>query len=128
MTPKGCVILVVGDETVSADLKELLENYGYERVAFNNPEKALEFFAWNADRIDLIISDVVMPGLDGFEVAKQASTLKPDIAVILLNASGKTLPGAARVTNVRAVLEKPSLKTDLLQIVEGVLTACTGEP
>jgi DNA-binding NtrC family response regulator len=125
MAQERCVIPIVDDdENVSAYAEDLLKGYGYESVSFSEPEKALEFLAWNADRVDLIISDIVMPGLNGGEVAKEAAKLKPGIAIILLSRLSETLPEAAALTNVKDILEKPLAKTELLQAIEGVLQRC----
>lgn len=79
----------------------------------SEPEKALEFFAWNAAKVHHIISDIVMPGLNGLELAREAGKLKAGIAVILLSGFGETFPQAATVGNVIAVLEKPLARMSL---------------
>jgi CheY-like chemotaxis protein len=122
MDGKGYLILIVDDdEAMSTYVGEILDGLDYEHVSFNDPGKALEFLAENAGKVDLVISDVVMPDMSGFEVAKEAARLKQNIPVILLSAFTDTLPQAATIPNVRAVLEKHLLRTDLRQAVEWAL-------
>ncbi len=116
------VILVVDDEGLVIEyIEHLLKGRGYELASFTDPVKALGFFSENFNRIDLIISDVKMPELSGPELAKEAIRLKPGISIILLSAYSETLPEVVSMENVKGVLEKPLMKTDLLQVVEGVL-------
>lgn len=123
---KPCLILVVDDEEqIEGYIQELLQRQGYEQVSFVDPEKALEFFRQNAQRIGLIISDIRMPGIDGVELTRRAAQVKKDIQVILLSGYTDKLVDAASLPNVRACLEKPVLKTDLIQTVEGVIDGCT---
>lgn len=124
-TREKCIVLVVDDEQMMEEyIEELLQRYGYEHQSFTSPAEALEFFSVHRDEVDLIISDIKMPAIDGFELTRKAALMRPDIPVILLSGYSETLPDAATLPNVRALLEKPLLKTDLLQAVEGVLKTC----
>jgi DNA-binding NtrC family response regulator len=124
---RRCIILVVDDEELMGNyIEEVLQRTGYEHVAFTEPEKALEFLAWNADRIDLIISDIKMPGMNGIALAREAERTKAGIPVILLSAYtvDSMDAGEAAPPNVRAILEKPLLKTDLLRTIEEAIGDC----
>lgn len=64
------MVLFVEDEAVVLGVtKRLLEGLGYAVVATDDPEMALTLYAENADEIDLVVTDVVMPGLNGLELA-----------------------------------------------------------
>jgi CheY-like chemotaxis protein len=126
---RKCVIVVVDDEKMMEEyIEELLQKRGYEHKSFDDPAKALDYFAENAESVDLIISDIKMPHIDGLELTRRAADIKNHVPVILLSGYSERLPEAATMENVRAVLEKPLLKTDLLQAVEGALTGCRPEP
>lgn len=125
MGQRRCVVLVVDDEKMMEEfIEELLQSRGYEHVSFTDPAEAIRFLARNADRIDLMISDIRMPVIDGIELAKKAVEIKNDIPIILLSGYSEKLPQAATIPNVRAVLEKPLLKTDLIQAVESIIKGC----
>ncbi len=105
-------------------IEELLKAEGYEHASFTDPVEAIRYLAQNADRIDLLISDIRMPVVDGFELAKKAVEIKGGIGIILLSGYSEKLPQAATLPNVRAVLDKPLLKTDLIQAVKSAIGGC----
>lgn len=116
--------MVVDDEEMLEEyVQTLLERNGYRTKSFMDPGKALEFFAANISQVKLIITDIKMPGMSGTELAKKASEIKPDVPIILISAYSELLPGAVWATNVRVFLQKPLMKTDLLQAVESLLGA-----
>jgi CheY-like chemotaxis protein len=119
-----CNIMVVDDEEYAREyMQEILQGRGYDTVSFADPLKALEFLSKNGERIDLIVSDILMPTIDGMELAKKAAKISEEIAVILLSGYFEKLIDAAILSNVWAVLAKPVLKTDLVQTVEHVIAA-----
>lgn len=82
--------LVVDDQADVLDITiELFRNMGYDVLSANTGEKALEILKKTPD-IDVLFSDVVMPGMGGIDLAREARSLLPNIKVIL--ASGYTFP------------------------------------
>jgi CheY-like chemotaxis protein len=85
--------LVVDDqEDVLNMAVELFRSLGYEVVAANNGLDALDILKRSPD-IDVLFSDVVMPGISGLELAREARTLAPRMKIIL--ASGYAAPALA---------------------------------
>lgn len=83
-------VLVVDDEQDVMDLAAaLFRNIGYEVYTANNAESALEILHRNTD-ISVLFSDIMMPGMNGLELAKQARSFRPELKVLL--ASGYPLP------------------------------------
>ncbi|WP_194726791.1 hybrid sensor histidine kinase/response regulator [Noviherbaspirillum malthae] len=83
-------VLVVDDEQDVMDLAAaLFRNIGYEVYTANNAESALEILHRNTD-IAVLFSDIMMPGMNGLELAKQARSFRPELKVLL--ASGYPLP------------------------------------
>ena len=82
-------ILVVEDEQRVAELlKAGLEDSGYQvSVAFDG-EMGLRLF--RASGFDLVISDIILPKMNGFELTKEVRQLNPDIPVLMLTALGTT--------------------------------------
>lgn len=120
------VILVVDDEEQMVDyIETVLKRSGYDTVSFLDPVKALAFFTENAERVDLILSDITMPGMDGMELAQRVSRIRGDVAVILMSGYSDRLFGAASLPNIKAVLDKPVLKADLMEEVEKVVWVST---
>ena len=80
-----CNILVVDDdELVSEYLGALLESENYHVTVLNEPVAALKYFKEHVDDFDLIITDQVMPGLTGVEIAQSILELRPSIPILLI--------------------------------------------
>ena len=79
----GETILLVDDETdVLAIIGEVLESLEYEVLTAENGEQALQIYEENPDRINLILTDVVMPKMGGLELAKAIHQINPDLPII----------------------------------------------
>ncbi|UOD33735.1 PAS domain S-box protein [Deferribacteraceae bacterium V6Fe1] len=76
------LLLVEDEESVLDSVKQMLEMLNYKVFVSDNPLGALEILQKNKDVIRLIITDVIMPGIDGMELAKRAREINPDIKVI----------------------------------------------
>ena len=83
VTPRQ-ILVVDDDELVSEYLGALLEAESYEVVVLNEPVAALNYFKEHPDDFDLIITDQVMPGLTGVEIAQAILELRPSIPVLLI--------------------------------------------
>jgi CheY-like chemotaxis protein len=80
--PKGLSVLLVEDnEQVRQFAEDLLRDLGCEVIAAADGKEALELL--DTQPVDLLFSDVVMPGISGIELARQARQLKPGLPVLL---------------------------------------------
>jgi CheY-like chemotaxis protein len=78
------VILCVEDEAIPLLLrKSVLEKFGFEVVPAESGAKALQIIESQA--IDLVLTDLLMPGLSGTELAKAIKERKPQVPVVLLS-------------------------------------------
>jgi DNA-binding NtrC family response regulator len=116
-------IFVVDDEEIIATtLAMILQNSGFDATPFTRPRRALE--ASRFDSPDLLISDVVMPELNGIELAIQLQQICPDCKVLLFSgqaATGDLLAAARANGNDFDVIGKPVHPTDLLRRIQGEL-------
>ncbi len=79
-------ILLVEDEPMILDLsKTLLENLGYAVLTANSPSEAIRVAADHAGEIHLLITDVVMPEMNGLDLAKRLLSLYPVIKSLLMS-------------------------------------------
>ena len=78
------ILVVDDDELVSEYLAALLEAESYDVMVLNEPAAALEYFRANPDYFDLIVTDQIMPGLTGVEIAQSILELRPDLPVLLV--------------------------------------------
>lgn len=82
MPSKGHVLVVDDEETIVTVVRGILEEAGYSTVAALSAEVALEIFAIN--KVDMVITDVRMGGMDGFELMKRLKLLDNNINVMVL--------------------------------------------
>jgi len=85
MKPKRTILCVDDNEQSLSIRKVLLETRGYRVVTCTNGEEAIERFRKGG--IDLVLTDLIMPGVDGSRVVAEVKALSPDTPAILL--SGK---------------------------------------
>ncbi|HEU4743914.1 MAG TPA: response regulator, partial [Anaerolineales bacterium] len=116
-------VLVVDDEPGIALLcNRVLSRAGYDVLSETNPRAAIELLQQN--RFDLLVVDIRMPEVDGFDVISRAQMIQPDIAVLVMTGFG-TVETAIRALRqgVDGLLLKPFQKSDeLLQAVRQAMT------
>jgi len=82
----GPVILLVEDESTVRDVtRALLESVGYRVLSSNNGEDALRRVALEGQRIDLLLTDLVMPGIHGAELAQHIHEISPTTATLFMS-------------------------------------------
>jgi CheY-like chemotaxis protein len=91
-------ILVVEDQPATAQITRiLLESWGYRVIETHSAQEALEVFERLGSCIQLLLTDVIMPGLDGPQLATQLRGSVPDLRVVFMSGygAGQVLPGSA---------------------------------
>lgn len=80
-------ILVVDDEFDIVNIIRLwLHKHNFDVCRFTDPLLALEHFTDNINKIDLVLSDIRMPQMNGYELANKIKALQPKVKVILMSA------------------------------------------
>ncbi len=116
------VMLVDDEEGILLSVQQNLQNHGYRVRAFSNPEEALKAFKENPSLVDLLITDMTMPGMTGDLLAKDVLKIRPGMPVILCTGYSEKISDAkAFKMGVRRFLQKPLGINKLLQIVREVL-------
>jgi len=122
-------ILLVEDEPMVRALgKEFLEEYGYRVLTAGNGREGLQMCQDFAERIDLIITDVVMPQMSGRELAEKARELRPDARVLFM--SGFTDDAVVRhgiVADDVCFIQKPFSPEALARKAREVLEGANGQ-
>ena len=114
----AATILVVDDETLLLTMADtILSEFGYTVLTAGNGQKALQMLAEPEPRVDLIITDLVMPGMGGRELIECVRQQGLDMPILAM--SGYVLPeeDQARL----GYLQKPFTSTDLLRKVKAAL-------
>jgi signal transduction histidine kinase len=111
-------ILVVDDESIILTMSEtILSEYGYKVFTINNGQKALTLLSREDLRVDLLITDLVMPAMGGREVMERAHQLQPQLKILCMS-------GAVVAPDKQmgwAYLQKPFTSRDLLTKVRTAL-------
>jgi CheY-like chemotaxis protein len=124
-TSQCAKILVVDDDQLVRDVTlRRLTKLGYRAIAAASGAEALEALASGAD-VDLLLTDIRMPGLDGPALAQEARRLRPQIKVLFVSGApdDDTLLRDASGKAACHLLLKPCSKAELAQTIREVLTA-----
>ena len=114
------IILAEDDESMRGFLERALTRAGYDVVSFNNGVEALERL--KEEPFTLLLTDIVMPRMDGIELARRASELDPDLKIMFITGfAAVTLSTSSEAPNDARVLSKPFHLKDLVDEVERLL-------
>ncbi len=115
------ILLAEDDDSLRGFLSRALERAGYEVTACADGEEAAAVLD---EDWDLLLTDIVMPGMDGIEVARQAAALHPDLRIMFITgfaavalAAGESAPAGAKV------LSKPIHLREIVTEVERMMAA-----
>ena len=116
------ILLAEDDDSIRVFLARALRRAGHDVCALGDGETAL---SWASNHpIDLLLADVVMPGLDGIELARRASDMHPLLRVIFITGFAAVALGEAEsLPRDAAVLAKPFHLRELVGEIERFLAA-----
>jgi len=114
-------VLVVDDEpSLCFFVSEVLSNNGYNVLQANGGEEALEILSDNP--VDVLISDVLMPGMDGYQLAQHVQQQYPDIKIQLMSGyTDNRQPAQSDIALSKSLLRKPMDSKEILQKVTELL-------
>ncbi|MCA1837360.1 MAG: response regulator [Actinobacteria bacterium] len=113
-------ILVVDDSAVVRDVtRKMLESVGYRVLSAPNGPDAMRLSQQHIGPIDLLLTDVVMPGMSGQDLASAVAAARPDTKILFMSG----IVTAKDLDEGRPFLPKPYGHVDLLRKVEGVLVS-----
>jgi two-component system cell cycle response regulator CpdR len=116
------ILLAEDDGDVRRFLERALANAGYEVVAFDNGRSAYQRL--REEPFELLLTDIVMPEMDGIELARKATELDPDLKVMFITGfAAVALNPDNRAPKDAKVLSKPFHLRDLVNEVERILKA-----
>jgi PAS domain S-box-containing protein len=125
----GTILLVEDEAAIRITAAVFLQDAGFSVLTAEAPEVALSLSAGHAGRIDLLITDVVMPGMNGSDLARELRGGRPDLRVLYM--SGYTANVIAHhgvLEEGVEFLEKPFSKDELIRKVAEVLRRDADRP
>jgi two-component system, cell cycle sensor histidine kinase and response regulator CckA len=119
----GELILFVDDELAITEVaKNTLENYNYQVLTANNGIEAIAIYVQNKFEIKVVITDLMMPSLDGITTIRTLKKIKPDVKIIAMSGSDRSKDKAKALEfGVQDFLVKPFTANDLLSVLHRVL-------
>ena len=117
-------LLVVDDEPIIADmLGKILGNLGYRVQAFSDPTKVPDAVT---EHIDLLITNMTMPGMNGVVLTEKVRKIRPDLPVILMTGFSEAIDSdLARKKGIAELLYKPVGQSDIAASIRKALAGQT---
>ena len=116
------ILVVEDDDLVRALIREFLTSVGYTVILAASPEEGLRLATERADEIDLLLTDVVMPGMSGRELVDRLTTSTPNLRVLFMSGySDEAVASRGILDDGLAFLQKPFTRYTLSAKVRKVL-------
>lgn len=121
--PKGATVLLVEDDEMMRQLtRKVIEDHGYHVLEASDGVSALQAVADHQDRIDLLLTDVVMRGMGGPELVTKMRTSHPSLKVVFMSGyTGELIANHSKLSAGITLLEKPFSRTALLKTLHTAL-------
>jgi PAS domain S-box-containing protein len=121
-TGTEAILLVDDERSIRNSVRSCLEKVGYNVTAVADGQEALDIFAKDLDRFDLVVTDQTMPNMTGEQLSHELMRLRPNTPVILCTGHGTTITDErSDAAGISALLQKPLTPTDVRQVVRKVL-------
>ncbi len=119
----GTILFIDDEKLVRLTARPMLEGLGYEVIDVDNGREGIEIYRERKEDIDLVITDMIMPEIDGREVFTALRKIDPDVRVII--SSGFTPPDILRELNGKGLsgfIQKPYKQKEFSTLIHKVLT------
>jgi CheY-like chemotaxis protein len=122
--PSGTLLVVEDEEVLRFAISKMLRKSGFQVIEAIDGSSAIELLHTHADKIDLMLLDVTLPGVSSREVVEQARLARPNIRVILTSAYGReTVDAAFDGLKIDHFIRKPFQIADLMSLLQEALSA-----
>lgn len=122
-TGTECVIIAEDDEDIRTFIFKALKSVGYEVLLSENTSNCLELIKQNKDKVDLLITDIIMPQMNGLMLYKKAKLIAPQLKVLYMSGYEETvLAPDSTIDPSIAYLSKPFTFEALCEKIRQALT------
>ncbi|NOX90556.1 MAG: PAS domain S-box protein [Calditrichaeota bacterium] len=116
------ILLVEDEDAVRKFISDLLTEYGYHILSASSPDEGLEIFRQKKNQIDLLISDIIMPGMNGKELFEKLSKFKPDLKVLYISGYAADIISKLSIMNGHVkFIQKPIKMNEFLKVLRDIL-------
>jgi len=116
------ILFIDDDQDIAHISKRVLESLGYKVTIQQNAIEAFQLFRQKPDRFDLIVTDLVMPDMNGLALSKKILDIRPDIPIILsTGCSENTVDKENLPEGVSGILVKPATTSELKAAVRSAI-------
>jgi DNA-binding NtrC family response regulator len=118
----GAILLVEDEDQVRNLTRAMLVREGHRVFDFGSGAEALEFLRGQPEAIDLLMSDIVMPHMNGMDLAREAQAVRPNLRVLLMSGYTETaVSGQGLIAAGTAFIHKPFTAASLRNKVREAL-------
>ena len=124
------ILLVEDDDLFAGMVDKMLVRAGYNLIRASDGRKAMR--AYNPHTVDLVLTDLVMPDMEGIELICELRRLHPGVKIIAMSGGGRNRPETllqpARLLGAVCTLEKPFSNQQLLNALDSTLGRTSNQP
>jgi len=116
------ILIVEDEEMLRKAIEQILQNHGYQVMSARDGEQGVELYKEHMDKIALVVTDMGLPKMSGFELFVTLQKINPDVKTIL--ASGFIEPGVSSELfkkGIRDIIRKPYDANEILQKVRVII-------
>lgn len=116
-------ILLIDDQGSMLNItRQMLQNRGHNVTTASSGEAGLKIFKQNPAAIDLVLTDINISDLNGFQIAQLAKQEKPNLPVVFLTGmSDEQIKILGDATIANAIIKKPFLENEAIAVIEKAL-------
>jgi two-component system, cell cycle sensor histidine kinase and response regulator CckA len=116
------ILLVDDEESIRTMLRVTLQRHGYQVVEASNGSEAIALFQEHESTLALVLSDVIMPEMDGVELARRLAERRPSLPILFISGSCETIP---KELGCHGCIRKPFTPNGIVEQIAKILTAET---
>jgi CheY-like chemotaxis protein len=120
--PKEHILIVDDEKRIVENEQEILEKLGYQVTGRTSSKEALEAVRQQPEKFDLVITDFIMPQMNGVELARELNRIRPDMPIILYTTFDRIISAEnGKKIGIEKYLIKPVKTAELHQAIRRVL-------